>query len=60
MFLFLLVFFFFFFLRPGSRFHYIAQARLKLVVLLPQPPKCWDYSIVSPILFYFLSAVGQS
>jgi hypothetical protein len=23
--------------------HYVAQAGLELVILLPQPPKCWDY-----------------
>jgi hypothetical protein len=22
---------------------YVAQASLKLTILLPQPPECWDY-----------------
>jgi hypothetical protein len=29
---------------------YVAQAGLKLVILLPQPPKCWDYRQVLPCL----------
>jgi hypothetical protein len=27
-------------LKTGS--HYVAQASLKLTILLPQPPECWD------------------
>ncbi|EHB07938.1 hypothetical protein GW7_16975, partial [Heterocephalus glaber] len=34
--------FLFFVFETGS--HYVVQAGLKLtVILLPQPPKCWDY-----------------
>jgi hypothetical protein len=29
---------------------YTAQAGLKLSILLPQPPKCWDYSCEPPYL----------
>jgi hypothetical protein len=32
------------FLEAGS--HYVAQAGLKLTVLLPWPLKCWDYRCV--------------
>jgi hypothetical protein len=28
--------------------HYVAQAGLKVIVLLPWPPETWDYSHVSP------------
>jgi hypothetical protein len=31
---------------------YVAQAGLKLSVLLSQPPKCWDYRCASPLLFW--------
>jgi hypothetical protein len=31
----------FFFFEIGA--YYVAQAGLKLLILLPQPPKCWDY-----------------
>jgi hypothetical protein len=24
--------------------HYVAQVGLELIILLPQPPKSWDYS----------------
>jgi hypothetical protein len=35
-------FFFFLLFLPGS--HHVAQAGLKLkIILLPQPPQCWDY-----------------
>jgi hypothetical protein len=27
-------------------FHYVAQARLELAILLPQLPKYWDYRSV--------------
>jgi hypothetical protein len=30
-----------FFLEIKS--HYVAQADLELMTLLPQPPTCWDY-----------------
>jgi hypothetical protein len=30
-----------FFLSFETGFHYVAQAGLELVILLPQPPKCW-------------------
>ena len=29
---------------------YIAQAGFELAILLPQPPKCWDYICVCPCL----------
>jgi hypothetical protein len=34
----------------------VSQAGLELSILLPQPPKCWDYSCAPPYLFfiYFL------
>jgi hypothetical protein len=32
----------------GIGSHHVAQAGLKLMVLLPQPPECWDYSGVPP------------
>jgi hypothetical protein len=35
--------------ETGSR--HVAQADLKLMILLPQPPKCWDYRRV---LLYLL------
>jgi hypothetical protein len=28
-------------------FQYVAQAGLELMVLLPQPPECWDYSRIA-------------
>jgi hypothetical protein len=28
--------------------HYVAQTALELAILLPQPPKCWDYRCVAP------------
>jgi hypothetical protein len=35
--------------RPGwLGTPYIAQDSLKLVILLPQPPECWDYRPVPP------------
>jgi hypothetical protein len=40
------VLFFFFFLK--TRAHYIAQVGLKLAILLPQPPECWDYRCAPP------------
>jgi hypothetical protein len=36
--------------RNISRSHCIAQASLKLVIILPQPPECWDYRLVPPLL----------
>jgi hypothetical protein len=35
-------------LETGS--HFLAQASFKLTILLPWPPKCWDYSCVPPCL----------
>jgi hypothetical protein len=29
-------------------FRSVAQAKLKLTILLPQPPQCWDYKPVPP------------
>jgi hypothetical protein len=29
-------------------FYYVVQAGLKLLILLPQPPRCWDYRPVPP------------
>jgi hypothetical protein len=34
---------------------YVAQAGLQLAVLLPQPPKFWDYRHVPPCLAMLLS-----
>jgi hypothetical protein len=31
---------------------YVAQAGLKFLILLLQPPECWDYRCVSPWLAY--------
>jgi hypothetical protein len=28
--------------------HSVTQANLELSILLPQPPKCWDYRCVAP------------
>jgi hypothetical protein len=28
-------------------FHYVVHVDFKLVILLPQPPKCWDYKRVA-------------
>jgi hypothetical protein len=45
------------FLRQGLT-HYVVQADLELMILLPQPPKCWDYSCVPQhILAIFKCAV---
>jgi hypothetical protein len=30
--------------------HCEAQTGLDLAILLPQPPKCWDYKCVPPLL----------
>jgi hypothetical protein len=32
--------------------HYLAQADLKLLILLPQPPGCWDYRCAPPGLAF--------
>jgi hypothetical protein len=47
------IFFFFFFFKIGSR--YVAVAGLELMILLPQPPECWDYRCVplSPLHLFF-------
>jgi hypothetical protein len=37
-----------FFVLFWDRVHDIAQADLKLVILLPFPPQCWDYECASP------------
>jgi hypothetical protein len=39
-------FWFFCFFETGSP--YVAQAGLKFMILLPQPPECWDYRCVAP------------
>jgi hypothetical protein len=36
----------FVFLEAGS--HYVTQTSLELMILLPQPPKCWDYRHAPP------------
>jgi hypothetical protein len=44
-------FFCFLFMRQGIIIvttHYVAQAGLKFVILLPQPPEYWDYRPVPP------------
>jgi hypothetical protein len=38
-----------FFFKTES--HYIAQVGLKLMILLPQPPGCWDYRCAPPCPF---------
>jgi hypothetical protein len=38
-----------------TRSHYVAQASLKLVILLPPPLKYWDYRIVPPCLAFYFS-----
>jgi hypothetical protein len=35
----------FFFLIFETRSHYTAQICLELEILLPLPPKCWDYGV---------------
>lgn len=43
-----------FMVQTGLKSHYIAQADLKLVVLLSQSPDCWDYCHVpapQPLFF---------
>jgi hypothetical protein len=30
--------------------HYLAQASLEIIILLPLPPKFWDYKYVLPCL----------
>lgn len=35
--------------------HYLAQASLELVILLPQPPTCWDYMHWKPYLTHMNS-----
>jgi hypothetical protein len=40
----------FFFLETGSC--QVAQAGLKLAVLVPQSPECWDYGLDPPQLLY--------
>jgi hypothetical protein len=39
-----------------ARSHYVAQAGLKLMILLLQPPKCWDYKYptMPSSIFFFL------
>ena len=38
-------------LKPlQTEFHYVAQAGLEVLTLLPQPPKCQDYRCVPHIL----------
>jgi hypothetical protein len=52
----------FFFLKTGSCF--VVQVGLDFVILLPQPPKCWDYRSVPPCsallvpLFFFFFGGG--
>jgi hypothetical protein len=41
------------FFKTGS--HYVAQARFELVLILPQPPKYWDYRSKSLHLAYSMS-----
>jgi hypothetical protein len=41
-------FLFFYFVETGSP--YVAHAGLNLVILLPQPPECWDYRRSPPYL----------
>jgi hypothetical protein len=36
----------FLFLRQSQ---YEAQAGIELVILLPLPPKCWDYKACAPV-----------
>jgi hypothetical protein len=51
---FLLLFFFTF--ESGS--HSEAQAALEIVILLPQPPECWDYGVnpLSHLIYVFTEA----
>jgi hypothetical protein len=35
---------------PEKGSYYAAQAALKLMILLPQSPQCWDYSCTSALL----------
>jgi hypothetical protein len=37
-----------FFFKTGS--HYVAQVGLELLILLPLPPKCFDYRCMPPSL----------
>jgi hypothetical protein len=38
------------FLASSDKCHYVARAGLILVILLPQPPKCFGYRCVQPHL----------
>jgi hypothetical protein len=46
----------FIYLETGS--HYVAQAGLELVILLPQPPTCWDCGC-PPLHPAFIGAVHK-
>jgi hypothetical protein len=52
------LFSFFFFFEIES--HYIAQGGLELMILLPLPPKFWDYMHMPPCLgqHYFLRTLS--
>jgi hypothetical protein len=39
-------------------FQYVAQAGLELVIILPQPPECWDYSCAPLYLLWLLLFTG--
>jgi hypothetical protein len=37
--------------KPFLRWsHYVAQTGLELMIFMPQPPQCWDYTCIPPYL----------
>jgi hypothetical protein len=49
------------FLSSETGSHYVAQAGLELMILLPQTPECWDYSHMPPcpVVMAFLLAESR-
>jgi hypothetical protein len=48
------------FFTSAIRAHYVALGGLKFAILLPQPPKCWDYRHTPPYLanHFFVCFLG--
>jgi hypothetical protein len=49
---------YFWFFETGSG--YVAQTALELKILLPPPPKCWDYKCIPPHLALILFSLEVS